>query len=105
MTTTPAREESSALLLQRDMKEILKAEVGLLDEFAESIADALVRGWRKRCGKQSIYIPGSVDYATRDAEIRRRFNGTNHAELCKEFDISRPRLYAICAKARTQLQT
>lgn len=93
--SSAAREESSALFLQREMQDIITSEIGLKPEFASLIANALVAGWRKRAGSQRIYIPSPVDHAERNAQIRRRFNGTNRVEICKEFNISRTRLYEI----------
>ena len=92
---SPAREESSALFLQREMQDILTTETGLKPEFAALIAAALVAGWRKRAGRQSIYIPSPADHAGRNEQIKRKFNGTNRAEVCKEYGISRSRLYQI----------
>lgn len=94
-TTSPAREESSAIFLQKEMQDILKVETGLHDEFAAMIATALVRGWRKRAGAQRIYIPAPTDFETRDDAIRREFNGTNREEVCRRHGISRSRLYQI----------
>ena len=82
------------------MQDILKVETGLHDEFAASIAAALVRGWRKRAGKQTIYIPGPTDYESRDDAIRREFNGTNREEICRKHSISRSRLYQIVSVAQ-----
>lgn len=93
--TTPAREESSALFLQREMQDILQTEVGLKPEFATSMAHAIVTGWRKRAGRQSIYIPSPVDFEARDAQIKREFDGTNRTEICRKHNISRSRLYQI----------
>lgn len=50
----PGRKES-ALLLQQDMKEIIRSAMSD-DKFSEAIESALVRGWRKRFGTQRIYI-------------------------------------------------
>jgi Mor family transcriptional regulator len=94
-TTTPAREESSALFLQREMQDILKTELGLLPEFAAPIAHAIVCGLRKRAGRQRIYIPSPVDFETRDAQIKREFDGTNSTEICNKHNIKRARLYQI----------
>ncbi len=93
--TSPAREESSAIFLQREMQDILKVETGLHDEFAAMIATALVRGWRKRAGCQTIYIPGEPKNLERDNDIRREFNGANREEVCRKHGISRSRLYQI----------
>ena len=94
-TTSPAREESSALFLQSEMQAIIKTEIGMHDDFAAMIAAAVVAGLRKRAGGQSIYIPTPTDFKTRDAQIRAEFNGTNRAEVCRKHSISRSRLYQI----------
>lgn len=92
---SPAREESSAIFLQREMQDIISTETGLHAEFAAMIATALVRGWRKRAGTQRIYIPGPPKNEDRDAQIKREFVGHNRAEVCKKFGISASRLYQI----------
>ena len=96
--TSPAKEESSALFLQREMQDIIKTETGLHDEFAAMIAIALVRGWRKRAGSQTIYIPSPIDFETRNQRLKREFDGTNRAKVCKDHAISRSRLYQIVSE-------
>lgn len=97
-TNTPAREESSALFLQREMQDILTSETGLKSEFAAMIAAALVTGWRKRAGTQRIYIPGELKNEARDEQIKREFNGINREEVCRKHNISRSRLYQITSR-------
>ena len=50
----PARKESSALFLQREMHDIIKSEPALIEGITAMIAEALVSGWRKR---GALYIP------------------------------------------------
>jgi len=95
---SPAREESSALFLQREMQDILKTEIGLHEEYSAAISAALVRGWRKRAGGQRIYIPTEPQNAERDQQIRREFNGANALEQCKKWNLSRSRLYQIVGR-------
>jgi Mor family transcriptional regulator len=92
---SPAREESNALFLQREMQDILKVEIGMHDEFSTGIAAALVRGWRKRAGGQRIYIPSEPKNETRNSQIKQEFKGDNRAEICKKYNISPSRLYQI----------
>ncbi len=94
-TSSPAREESSAIFLQKEMQDILKVETGLHDEFAAMIATALVRGWRKRAGGQRIYMPVPTDFESRNDAIRRDFHGSNPEEVCRKYGIKRSRLYQI----------
>ena len=93
--TSPAREESSALFLQGEMQAIIKSKIGMHDDFAAMVASAVVEGLRERAGGQSIYIPTSTDFKTRDEQIKREFNGTNRADVCRKHNISRSRLYQI----------
>ena len=44
------------------------------------------------------YVPKRDERAARDKAIWQRFNGRNHAELMREFGISRRLLYAILAR-------
>lgn len=96
----PTREDDNALLLQNELIDIVREEIGMNEEFATPIAGAIVRGLRKRVGGQRIYVPTAPKDESRDAAIFRRFNGTNGAELCREYEIGRSRLYQIIAKFR-----
>lgn len=97
-TPNPAQEESSALFLQREMHDIIKSKPALIEGITALIAEALVSGWRERCGTQRIYIPAPPRNEARDAQIRRDFNGTNREEICRKYSISRTRLYVIVGK-------
>lgn len=100
---TPAQIEDQAIQLHREFVEIIRAEVGLHDQFANDMAAAIVRGMRERYGGQtlgakgSIYIP-APDKGERNAAIRAEFNGTNAAEVCKKHGIGRSRLYQIVSQ-------
>lgn len=95
---SPAHEESNALFLQSEMQDIIKNDRALFESMTALIADALVRGWRKRCGAQRIYIPAPPRNEDRDANIKREFNGANREEICRKYSISRARLYQIISK-------
>lgn len=57
---------------------------------------------RGHWGGQNVYMPKGTLYelSERDLEIWDRWNGRNVLELCREYDISRQRLYQIIAAAR-----
>lgn len=46
------------------------------------------------------YIPKRDERAARDQAVWKRFNGRNHAEVMREFSISRRLLYSILARRR-----
>jgi Mor family transcriptional regulator len=94
---SPAQREDDAMLLESEFTEIVRAEIGMHEQFASQIARAIVRGLRRTHGARRIYIPG-VDRSERDAAIRAKFNGANAAEVMHEFKVSRSRLYEIAGK-------
>ena len=91
---TPAQREDEALLLEAEMTEIVRAEIGMHEVFASQVARAIVQGLRRVHGARRIYIPG-VDKEERNRAIRAEFNGRNHAHVMAKFNISRSRLYEI----------
>jgi Mor family transcriptional regulator len=94
---SPAQREDDAALLVSEFTEIVRAEIGMREEFASQIAVALVRGLRRVHGPGRLYIP-SIDKTERDAAIRAKFVGTNAADVMREFGISRSRLYEIVGR-------
>jgi Mor family transcriptional regulator len=106
MTETTEREQSArvkdedtAMLLQGEIAEALRTEVGLVPEFANPIAAKLTSYLRRRLGSQSIYIP-APGRAERDLAIYREFDGTNAAAVCARHNIGRSRLYQIVDEQR-----
>lgn len=91
---TPAQREDNALMLQSEFTTIVREETGMNETFASMVAAAIVRGMRRQYGGQQLYVP-CVDKTERNAAIRREFHGTNAGEICRRYDISRPRLYEI----------
>lgn len=94
---TPGQREDDALLLVAEFTEDLRLGCGLPEAQAGLMARQLVDRLRLRHGAQRIYIPG-VDKAERDHAIRHKFNGQNASECCREFGISRSRLYQIVGR-------
>jgi Mor family transcriptional regulator len=97
---TPAQLEDQSIQLHREFVEIVREEIGMNERFANDVASALVRGMRKRYGGQTlgrrgaIYVP-APDKTERNTAIRAEFNGTNAAQVCTRYQISRSRLYQI----------
>lgn len=91
---TPAQREDDALLLEAEMTEIVRSEIGMHEAFASQVARAIVQGLRRVHGARRIYIPG-VDKEERNRAIRADFNGRNHAHVMSKYNISRSRLYEI----------
>lgn len=96
-----AADEDNALLLQGELADGLRAEIGLRAEFANDWAARLTAYLRRRLGAQSIYIP-VPSRVERDAAIFAEFNGSNMADVCLRHDVSRTRVYEICEEQRRQ---
>lgn len=94
-----AKEQEAAFLLQAELAEGLRTEVGLLPEFANLFASRLTTFLRMRLGAQRIYIPGP-DKLARDEAIYREFDGTNAPAVMKRYGVSRSRLYQIIEEQR-----
>lgn len=95
---SPGLTEDAAMALQYELTAIVRDEIGMNEHFASQIAEALMRGLRKKFGGGQVYIPVQ-DRPARDAAIRSEFNGRNHAEVCRRHRISRTRLYEIVSRS------
>ena len=91
---TTAIAEDSAVMLQYEVTAIVREEIGMTEHFASQIAEAIVRGLRKRFSAQEVYIP-APSKTERNAAVRREFNGQNRDAICRKFGISRTTLYEI----------
>jgi Mor family transcriptional regulator len=80
--------------LHADFTEIVRAEIGMNEQFASDMASAILRGLCSRLGGREVYIPAE-DKAARNAAIRAEFDGTNSDAVCRRHGISRSRLYQI----------
>jgi Mor family transcriptional regulator len=94
-----AKEQEAAMLLQGELAEGLRSEIGLLPEFANEWAARLTRYLRVRLGAQRLYIPAPAN-GERDTAIYRDFDGTNAAALMRTHGVSRTRLYEIFNEQR-----
>lgn len=101
-----AEDADAALLLQYEMTDIVREEMGLHEQEAMQIAQAIVRGMRKRYGGQRlggrghIYVP-APSKAERNEAIRREFNGNNYGELMQRHGIKRSQLYKVLDPKQT----
>lgn len=75
----------AAAVAKRGVDPEAAAQIGI------EIADQMRADW----GGQAIYFAKGVaiDISRRDQEIWVKFNGTNHAELAKEYDLSVIHIY------------
>lgn len=91
------------MLLQAEITDALRNEIGLRDEFARPWAAKLTAYLQRRLGTQNVYIP-APGRAERDAAIFREFDGKNVAAVMKRYDVSRSRLYQIIEEQRALLR-
>lgn len=74
---------------------------------AEYCALAIANHMADHWGGLLIYFPKDDVFriASRDIDIYNEFNGTNHAELARKYDICQRTVYKIITKMRAQLNT
>lgn len=103
-TLTAGQLEDAAVQLEHDFVCIVREEIGMHEGLATIVAQALVRGLRRRNGGQELWIP-APDNTERDASIRREFIGTNVSEIMAKYGLSRSRVYAIAGKTTKPRET
>lgn len=87
--------EDIAVSLRWKISKIIRVQAPFLTEqYAESLAAAVMDGLRLEYGGDRLYIP-SPEKARRDEAIRREFNGRNRKEVCGKYGVSKSRLYEI----------
>jgi len=71
----------------------------ITNEVAEQIAHGITEKIRHDWGGLSVYIPKGTIYAlsVRDQQIYDDFNGNNHHEICRKYNISLQWLYKVIA--------
>lgn len=72
-------------------------DAGLDKENAMKCAHAIGNHMRKEWGGQMLYFPKGLaaDISARDLEMYKRFDGTNHEVLAKEYDLSVQWVYKV----------
>ncbi len=68
--------------------------MGIGKRLAHLLARSLEERIRMTLGGRRSYIP-KPDTEERDRQIRERFNGRNHSDICHEFGIAKTTLYRI----------
>jgi Mor family transcriptional regulator len=70
---------------------------GVSPEKAEAVGLAVADQMSGHWGGQLLYFPKGMarKLSTRDMEIYTRFNGSNHADLAREYDVSLQHIYRI----------
>lgn len=103
---TTAQVDDASMQLVEEMVAIACEELGLHEREATPIAQAFVRGMRKRYGgmrlggRGHIYIP-APSKAERDDAIRTEFNGgSNKEEVMQRHGIKRSQFYEIIGQRK-----
>ncbi len=75
---------------------------GIAKNQAETIAADVTVYVSQHWGGQLIYFPKATKFnmANRDLEICKKWNGRNALELCREYDLTKARLYQILKPPR-----
>jgi len=82
--------------LKQDIIQVANQE-GVNEETAQAIAHIVTENMRKNWGGIQVYIGKGLkhDLSQRDLIIWGEFTGHNHRALCRKYDMSLQRLYAI----------
>lgn len=94
---TLGQAEDAAVQLENELTRIVREEIGMHEQMASLFAQALVRGLRKHCGGQDLYIP-TTNKSARDAAIREAFRGDNLSEIMERFGVSRSTVYRVSGR-------
>lgn len=91
------------------MREFIARELkarSVESQTAEEISEHLTITFRQNYGGVPIYIhKKSNDYAERNAEIYRKFNGRNTLQLCREYDLCYQHICKIIKEQRNKTQS
>ncbi|MCU7842174.1 MAG: DNA-binding protein [Candidatus Thiodiazotropha sp. (ex Troendleina suluensis)] len=96
MTKEPLSKWPELLADLADHTSAILHELTSLDEtLIERIARELIDRQRHNWGGQQVYFPkcNSLEVAERDLQMYADFNGTNHDELARKYDISTVQVY------------
>lgn len=96
-----APQEDRALALHVELTEIIRQETGMYEGLASTIARHVLDGLQRRRAGGELYIPKSLGRPPTREEIRAAFDGTNRAEVCKKFGISRATFYRAISRRRS----
>lgn len=70
--------------------EVLQQQAGLAPETARLCAEAVASRMRSEWGGQQVYFPkgAAADISTRDVQLYQEFNGHNHEQLARKYNMS-----------------
>ena len=76
---------------------VLQETVGLEHDSAHKCAEAVANRMRMEWGGQQVYFPKGLaaDITKRDLELYQEFDGTNHEQLARKYDLSVQWVYKI----------
>jgi len=83
-----------AALLRIDIRDVVKAKIGLTEPLVDLIGEAILQGLRERWGGRHIYVPAE-DTAERNRRIRAAWRGNNAKEIMARFAIGKTTLYRV----------
>ena len=95
--TVNRREESLEWLCEQ-IADVVRPEFGGSAERSQSLAQAVMKRLRERCGGRHIYIASAVKL--RHEAIVSEFNGRNIAELAQKHGVSERWVYRLTSKPK-----
>lgn len=83
----------------------VREHLGLKEPLATQFAAVIIRGVGVQLGGERVYVPqadaaNAEQLAKRNDEIRRRYDGTNLDQLCREFRLGWRMIYNIVGHGR-----
>lgn len=88
----------TAELFQSDLQAAIEKSLILNPGQGETLTREIFKNLQMNLGGVCIYIPVQSSIRLRNQDIKAKFNGRNHAEICKQHNISLRTLYRIISK-------
>lgn len=92
------RQEASMEWLSEQIADVVRPEFGGSVERSQSLAQAVLKRLRERCGGRHIYIASAAKL--RQEAIVAEFNGRNVAELAQKHGVSEQWVYRLTGKPK-----
>jgi Mor family transcriptional regulator len=96
MSTQSTLEKDAAADFHNTLVRVIRDSLGLPEKIAVPMADELAKGLKKNLGR--LYIPVREIREARDVGVLRDFNGRNHDEIMRDYNICRATLYNILGR-------
>jgi Mor family transcriptional regulator len=94
-----ASDHITEILQESDIVSALKNVIGFKDEIAGPLALNILKEFQAKWGGRQVYIAVDKKITDRNQRIKEEFNGNNHAEICKRYNISLRTLYRTINKS------